>query len=91
MSEIKRPEGWAIVELVGRRRLGGYVTEERLFGLIGCRVALPGEGGEAVQHYSAKSVYSVTWCSEEQARAAAAAFSQSGRPVVPASDTAEIV
>lgn len=38
---------WAILELMGHRRLGGWVTEVELFGAKMCRIDIPStEGGD---------------------------------------------
>lgn len=75
-------EGWAIVELMGHRRLAGRVTEVQLAGAGFIRLDVPGyihtqptgeqeERGQATQFYSPSAVYCITPTSEEIARAAA--------------------
>lgn len=64
-------EGWAILELMGHRRLGGFVSEGRLGGAPMVRIDVPGEPA-ATQLYNPKSVYCCTPTSEETARAVAA-------------------
>lgn len=77
-------EGWAIVELLGHRRLGGFVREETLFGVAMVRIDIPSArdslgvplsgNGEtiATQYYSPSALYALTPASEEAARIAAA-------------------
>jgi hypothetical protein len=69
---------WAIVELMGHRRLAGWLTEEQLAGAAFLRLDVPAADGQpaATQYYSPSSVYCITPTTEEIARAAAAV----GRP-----------
>ncbi len=64
---------WAILELMGHRRLGGLVSDVVMFGTRLCRVDIPArEGTEYVtQYYSPQAIYALTPCSEEAARALA--------------------
>lgn len=73
-AEATLPLGWAILELMGHRRLGGFVSEEEIAGKGFLRIGIPGDDGEeyAVQFYSPAAVYCVTPCTEEAARAVAA-------------------
>lgn len=66
-------EGWAILELMGHRRLGGYVSEATLAGSSFVRIDVPGEGEakSASQFYNPSAVYCLTPTSEETARAVA--------------------
>lgn len=75
MSDEAKPpfEGWAILELMGHRRLGGYVAEATVAGAGFLRIDVPGEDGpEATQFYSPSSVYCLTPVTEAMARAVAA-------------------
>jgi hypothetical protein len=73
-------EGWAILELMGHRRLGGYVTETELAGQGVLRLdvprPLPWQHGEgpwvATQFYSPSALYCLTPTSEDAARVVAA-------------------
>ena len=67
-------EGWAILELMGHRRLAGYVKEVELAGAGVLRLDVPGEGDEtsATQFYAPSALYCLTPVSEETARAVAA-------------------
>jgi hypothetical protein len=67
---------WAILELMGHRRLGGMVTEEEHFGAKMCRIDIPQElindGAPMVtQYYGGGAIYGLTPCSEDAARIAA--------------------
>jgi hypothetical protein len=79
------PIGWAILELMGHRKLGGFVSEETLAGAAFVRIDVPGperpDDGDpfgektlATQFYSPAAVYCVTPTTEEVARALAAAL-----------------
>lgn len=75
MSNEKSPfEGWAIIELMGHRRLGGYVSEVTFAGAAFVRIDIPGEDGKpaATQLVSPGSVYALTPTTEAIARAVAA-------------------
>jgi hypothetical protein len=73
-SEAAAYEGWAILELMGHRRLGGYVRQVEMFGAAMCRIDIPGadDQSEATQFYSGASIYCLTPTTEEVARAVAA-------------------
>ena len=74
--DTKQPEGfeaWAVVELMGHRRLAGFVTEQEVFGAGLLRIDVPGEGDAmTTQFYSPAALYSLTPVSETVARAYAA-------------------
>jgi hypothetical protein len=64
-------EGWAIVELMGHRRLAGYVTEEEHFGTAMLRLDVHGADPAAAvvtQLYGGSSVYCLTPTTEDIAR-----------------------
>jgi hypothetical protein len=68
-------EGWAILELMGHRKLGGYVREVPFAGSGLVRIDVPakdGKGNTATQFYSPASLYCMTPVSEEVARRFAA-------------------
>lgn len=78
MTESKEPfEGWAILELMGHRRLAGYVSEVELAGAGMLRLDIPAVGDGAdenmatTQFYSPSSLYCLTPTTEEVARRAA--------------------
>jgi hypothetical protein len=72
MTEQKIPtfEGWAILELMGHRKLGGYVSQEVFAGAGLIRIDVPGEDGKwvAAQLYSPSALYCLTPVTEDVAR-----------------------
>ena len=83
MSErqAEKFESWAIVEVMGHKRLAGFVTEQALGGASFIRVDVPECGDVAgfTQLLGASSIYAITPCTEEVARRACASFR--ARPV----------
>ena len=68
-------EGWAVLELMGHRKLAGYVSEQEIAGASFIRIDVPatnGEGNVATQFYSAGAVYCLTPTTEQIARGLAA-------------------
>ncbi len=65
---------WAIVELMGHRKLAGLVSEETKFGTAMLRIDVPAIGDIAAftQYYGGTSIYAMTPCSEQVARGVAA-------------------
>lgn len=64
-------EQWAILEVMGHRKIAGLVTEQEIAGAGFIRIDIPGPDGKglvATQFYSPKSIYGLTPCSEELAR-----------------------
>lgn len=62
-------KGWAILELMGHRRLAGHVQEVTLAGAGMLRIDVPGkDGADATQFFSPSSVYAMTPCGEATAR-----------------------
>lgn len=60
---------WAILELLGHRRLAGLVTEQEIAGKGFLRIDIPGPEDQTVtQFYSPDSVYGLTPTTEEIAR-----------------------
>lgn len=60
-------EGWAILELMGHRVLGGRVSQEEIFGRAMIRIDVPevNDAGEAIgthatQYYSPEAMYALT-------------------------------
>jgi hypothetical protein len=64
---------WAVLELMGHRRLAGLVTEEQIAGAGVLRLDVPGEDGQpgVTQFYSPTALYCITPTTEEIARAMA--------------------
>lgn len=68
-------EGWTILEVMGHRRIGGYVREQEIAGYGFLRIDVPGAENEpeivATQFYPPSSIYCLTPTTEEIARAVA--------------------
>lgn len=62
--------GWAILELLGHRRLADYVTEQTIAGQAMLRIDVPCDP-PATQWYSGAAVYCITPTTEDIARAVA--------------------
>jgi hypothetical protein len=63
---------WAIAELMGHRRLGGFVREVELAGAKMLRIDVPGEGDkQTTQFYGANALFCLTPTTEEIARSVA--------------------
>lgn len=64
---------WAILELMGHRRLAGFVAEETIAGVAFLRIDVPAVDDDPAvsQWYSPSAVYAITPCSEDTARRAA--------------------
>ena len=74
MSEVAAAyTGWAIVELMGHRRLAGYASEVSQYGAAMLRLDVPGADGTiaATQFYGGTAIYCVTPTTEDIARAMA--------------------
>jgi hypothetical protein len=65
---------WSIVELLGRRRVAGLVSEVERFGTKMLRIDIPkpGDGFLMTQFYAGAALYCVTPTTEKTARAVAA-------------------
>ena len=71
-DEAKAYEGWAILELMGHRRLGGRVCQVEQYGTVMIRVDVPDGEGWSTQFYGGGSIYCLTPTTEAIARAVAA-------------------
>lgn len=76
MAERETFEGWAFLELMGHRKLAGYVSEATIGGGAFVRIDVPAEsameGNVAVQFYAPGAVYCITPTTEDMARRFAA-------------------
>jgi hypothetical protein len=77
MSEATPFEGWCVLELMGHRRLAGYLTEQEIAGDGFLRLDIPKDDGTllertATQFYRPAAVYCITPTTEETARRVAA-------------------
>jgi hypothetical protein len=71
-DQVETFESWAVVELMGHVRMAGRLTEEERFGGKMGRLDVPGEEERwTTVYFTAASVYRITPCSEEAARAVA--------------------
>jgi hypothetical protein len=61
-EQRERYEGWAILELMGHRRLAGYLREQEIGGASFLRIDIPSADGEpaATQYYAPAAVYCIT-------------------------------
>ena len=67
--DTKTFDCWAILELMGHRRLAGHVTEEEIAGHGFLRIDVPGKDiTEATQYYAPNAVYAITPTTEDLAR-----------------------
>lgn len=69
--ENKTFKDWAILELMGHRRLAGMVSDVQIGGASFLRIDIPGEETAITQFYSPQAVYCITPCTEAVARAIA--------------------
>lgn len=69
-------EGWAILEVMGHRRMGGMVQEVQLAGAGFLRIDIPTIGDTITQFYPPSSIYCLTPTTEAMARAVALANQQ---------------
>lgn len=70
MSEDNTFSSWCILELMGHRRLGGYVTEAEVGGIPFLRIKVHrADGSQFDQFYGKAAVYAMTPTTEEIARA----------------------
>lgn len=80
MSEKVKPfEHWCIVELMGRVKMAGLVTDPEFGGGALFQIDIPGDNG-FTQLFGKNSIYRMTLCGEKEARLAAQAFS-TPRPI----------
>ena len=74
---------WAVLELMGHRRLAGHVSEVTLAGGTFLRIDVPNDDNNsetlATQFYSPAAVYCITPTTEDTARAVARNIDQ--RPI----------
>ena len=73
MTTTNEPfESWAVLEIMGHRRIAGYVSERMIGGKPMLKIEVPKGNDITVTTYcSAESVFSLTPCDEADAVAAA--------------------
>lgn len=61
---------WAIVEIMGRKVVAGYITQAVQFGLPMLRIDVPATSifPAFTQEYGAQAIYAITYVSEQVAR-----------------------
>jgi hypothetical protein len=59
--------GWAVVELMGHRKLAGRVSQVTQYGAAMLRLDIPGPNGQTVatQYYTSAAIYCLTPTTEE--------------------------
>lgn len=67
MSDQDAFECWAVMELMGHRRLAGYLREQQIGGASFLRLDIPCEP-PVTQMYSPSAVYCITPTTEDTAR-----------------------
>lgn len=69
MTEETTFETWALLEIMGRKRLAGKVSEQTIAGHGFIRIEIPtGNDGFTTQFYGPSSIYAITPTSEELGR-----------------------
>jgi len=74
MDTLKEGQ-WAIVEIMGRKVVAGYITQAVQFGLPMLRIDVPATSiwPAFTQDYGAQAIYAITYVSEEVAKLTAEA------------------
>lgn len=74
MSEDTKFETWAVIEVMGHKRYAGFVTEQTVAGAAFVRVDVPEceDLPAFTKLLGAGSIYAITPCTEETAKAFAA-------------------
>jgi hypothetical protein len=71
VTETKTLETWAILELMGHRRLAGFLTEREIAGTAFLQIDVPGPASDEIerswttQFYAPSAVYAITPTTEE--------------------------
>ena len=83
---MRRAPGWAVLELMGHRRLAGYVSECEIAGAKMLRIDVHGEtdGGDEpkiTQFYPGAAIYGLTPASERVCRRMGETAGEAARPI----------
>lgn len=82
MPEAEGYEGWALLELMGHRKLAGKVSEQVIAGAALLRIDVPtGPETSVTQFYGGSAIYCITPTTEEIARKVAVHYQP--QPVTP--------
>lgn len=69
MADVEKFEAWALLELMGHRRLAGKVSDALIGGATVIRIDVPGENDTwTTQFYAPSALYCLTPVSESTAR-----------------------
>jgi hypothetical protein len=73
-TETPKPGQWAVLDLFGRQRAAGYLTEVKLGGAEFLRLQIPASNGQQARtiDYNPSAIYSSEYVDEETARMVAA-------------------
>jgi hypothetical protein len=63
---------WAILEVMGKTRLGGRVRDQQVFGVNMVRIEIPKGEGFYTRFFHPQALFSLTLVGEKEARAVAA-------------------
>lgn len=76
MNTVEKFEQWCVVEIMGHKRFAGHVTEQAVGGTSFVRIEIPEvttDGGQKLPAFTklfgAASIYCISPCTEETARA----------------------
>lgn len=70
-TQIEQQQGqWAIVEIIGRKVVAGYISQAVQFGFPMLRIDVPATSvfSAFTQEYGAQAIYAITYVSEQVAR-----------------------
>jgi hypothetical protein len=72
-EQRKGIDTWAVVEIMGHKRIAGHVTEEPIAGTNMLRIDVPAVDGRPAYtvYHGGSAIYGITPCTEELARRAA--------------------
>ena len=82
-EKVQRFDQFAILKLMGHKRLAGRVTEETIGGAAMLRIDIPKTSArpEYTKYFGTQAVYCITPCSEDLARRAAEEIERYNDPI----------